>query len=471
MSRRLGLIIGINHYQDPTFQPLQYAENDAKAIAQWLVNNQGGKWSPADVQLVQGKLATRELVESLIGQLCFSVAEAGDLVLIYFAGHVFLDERYGASYIALSNTYSQNPQTALSLDSIVQSPLLRSRASQVLLILDTFQTGALWNRYRTSPYDVKPLLGSTILPLLQQQPNHLLLCSCRGNELVAETGERGLGLFTHRLIVSLCGPASDPSTGTITLQQLHAHLYNTLGEQQRPHLFGQMTTPVVLVGSTPTPPDSTAPPLSPTSAPFMQNQARTQTPVADMPVTGQSPPYATTTVQPPPARSRITSGLYSDATTIVERERQQRLAQTTQPSEANIRTILRTAALQVAGLLIGTLGIGLPIFKPQLPALIGLALASFALALLCANATRSAFRYGFSHFIPTLLLSLATGLIPAIAYKLFSTKIIDILKTHYALLVPLLFLVLWLMAAASAPLFLALGGLIGGAIRRSRSNP
>lgn len=469
MSRRLGLIIGINHYQDATFRPLQYAESDAKAIAQWLVNNRGGKWSPADVQLVQGDLATRELVESLIGQICFSVAEPDDLVVIYFAGHVFLDERNGDGYLALSNTNFQNPQTGLSLASMVQSPLLRSRASQVLLILDTFQTGALWSRYRAFPYDVKPLLGASILPLVQQQPNRLLLCSCRGNELAEESGERGLGMFTHRLIVSLCGPASDPSTGTITLQQLHAHLYNTAGEQQRPHLFGQMTTPVVLVGSLPTPPVSPASPVPPAPAPFLQNQARTQTPVADMPASGQSTPYATATV-PPQARPRITSGLQSNATMLVEQERLRRLAQTTERSEANIRTFLLTSALQIGALLMGTFGIALLILQPQLPALIGLALMSFSLALLCVNATRSAFRYGFSHFIPTLLLSLATGFISGVVYKLFSTKIIDILKTHYGLLVPLFFLVVWLIAAASAPLFLALGGLIGGAVMRLRGN-
>lgn len=62
MSRRLGLIIGVNNYSDTTFQPLQFAENDARALAQWLVNAKGGAWSPGDVQLVQGTHATKELI-------------------------------------------------------------------------------------------------------------------------------------------------------------------------------------------------------------------------------------------------------------------------------------------------------------------------------------------------------------------------------------------------------------------------
>jgi len=153
---------------------------------------------------------------------------------------------------------------------------------------------------------------------------------------------------------------------------------------------------------------------------------------------------------------------------MAEQQRLQRPAPPTERSKANRSTFLLTSSLQLAGLLVGAIGIGLLILQPQLPTPIGLALASFALALLCVNATRSAFCYGFSHLIPTLLLCLATGAIPAIAYILFSAKIIDMLKTHYSLLMPLLFLVSWLAVAATVPAFLALGGLIGGAITRSQ---
>src|SRR6266536_3042735 len=126
MSRRLGLIIGANNYQDTTFGPLQYAENDARALAQWLVNAKGGKWSPADVQLVQGTHATKELAESLISQMCLMLAETDDLALIYFAGHAFLDERSGEGYLAFPNTNQQHPATALRLLSLVPQIMGRS---------------------------------------------------------------------------------------------------------------------------------------------------------------------------------------------------------------------------------------------------------------------------------------------------------------------------------------------------------
>ncbi|MBO0790306.1 MAG: caspase family protein, partial [Ktedonobacteraceae bacterium] len=119
MSKQLGLIIGANQYQDPAFRPLQYAENDARAFAQWLVNSRGGQWQPANVQHLQGAHATKQLVESLISQMCLNLAEPGDLALIYFAGHAFLDERSGDGYLALSDTRSQVPASGLHLSSLI----------------------------------------------------------------------------------------------------------------------------------------------------------------------------------------------------------------------------------------------------------------------------------------------------------------------------------------------------------------
>ncbi len=250
MARRLGLVIGVNSYQDSAFQPLQYAETDARAIAQWLVNTQGGKWAPSDVQLVQGAYASRELVESLITQLCVNIAEPGDLVFVYFAGHTFLDEVNGEGYLALSNTHYQQPATGIHLPTLIRQSMARSQASQVVFIFDCFQTGQSWSKQRMSPYDFRPLMGPTVLNALQQTSDRLILCSCRGNEFTPEAREKKLGVFAYRMIVGLCGPASDPASKRVTLQRLNGFLVKSLDEQHRPQLFGQERTPVVLVGDT-----------------------------------------------------------------------------------------------------------------------------------------------------------------------------------------------------------------------------
>ncbi|EFH88359.1 tetratricopeptide repeat protein [Ktedonobacter racemifer] len=247
MSRRLGLIAGINTFQDPAFRPLRYAENDARALAQWLVNNQGGKWSPGDVQLIQGQHVTHELFKSLVSQMCTQLAAPGDQVLLYFAGQAFVDERTGDGYLALANTQMQNTQTALHLGTLIRQILPQCRASQLVFVFDCYQTGQLWSMRRTSPFDFTPLLGRTLSGSLQPT-KHLLTFSCRGNEFGEERGEQGLGIFAHRMIAGLCGPARDPQSGNITFQQLQSVLAQNLDEQHKIIAIGQLQAPFLLAG-------------------------------------------------------------------------------------------------------------------------------------------------------------------------------------------------------------------------------
>lgn len=363
MGRRLALIVGVNQYQDTLFRPLQFAENDARALAQWVVNARGGNWYAPDIQHVQGEHVTKDLMESLLTQLCMSMAGPDDLVFIYFAGHSFIDERTGDGYLAFANTRSQDPTTALHLPSFVHYLMARSRAAHILCMLDCFQTGPVWDTQRTSPYEYQPLLRSALATLPPQAQNRLFLCSCRGTDRAPEIGERGLGLLMYRTIVGLSGPARDATTGKATLQQLHAVLSNTLGEQQQPQLFGQSTSPLVLVGDME---DVTTPPqhasVSSFTAPSPGNP-----PYMDANQYAASPAYtASATAQLSPRPQQNTSGQLSS--TIEQQcqmmmEQVQQFIQMQNPQEAlnmseHILRILPTyvPALTVKGQLLGTVG-------------------------------------------------------------------------------------------------------------------
>lgn len=278
MGRRLGLIVGVNSYQDTTFRPLQLAETDARALAQWLVHNRGGNWNPADVQVVQGAEATRELVETLIAQVCLQMATSEDLILLYFAGYAFVDQANGDGYLACHNTRYQQSGSGINLLALVSQIMVRSPAAQILCILDVFQFGSVWSMLSNVPFDFKPLLGPTLLNGLRQMQGRLLYCTCRGNEMQPEMGEKNLGSFMYRTIMGVGGPAVDPSTGQITLQRLHAFLVDKLSEQHKPQVFGQEQRPLVLVGEMPafkTGALRNAGPFPPPSGPLMGQPMQT----------------------------------------------------------------------------------------------------------------------------------------------------------------------------------------------------
>lgn len=333
MSRRLGLIIGINQYEDSAFSPLRYAENDARALAQWLVNTKGGKWAPTDVQFVQGAHVTRELIESQISQLCLQMAGPNDLAVIYFAGHAYVDERSGEGYLALANTHHGQPASGLHLGSLLQQVLARSRAAQILCIFDCYQSSPTWSRMRSFSSDFRPLISPSVQSALQQG-NRLLLCTCRGNDLLPETGERNLGLFIYQAIVGLCGSANPAAPAEISLQQLTNYLSSMLGEQHRPQLFGQERTPFQLVGDL----SSSSPlqQLSPTTSVRQNGVAASENPYATQ--LASFAPSATATA--PQRQSTSSSGkqLASAVKQHVQQQCKAMLAQAQQQMQAQNHT-------------------------------------------------------------------------------------------------------------------------------------
>ncbi len=586
MGKRLGLIIGSNTYQDTAFQPLQFAENDARALAQWLVNNRGGNWNPSDVQLLLGEQATAKLTETLISQLCLSVADQDDLVFIYFTGHAFLNETSEEGYLAFTNTHVAQPATALSLYSLFNETLLRSHAAQIVLVVDCFQTGSTWNKRKTSQFDFKPLLGLRLQNALKQTQGRLLYCSCRGNEYASEVGEKNVGKLLYNMIIGLSGPAIDPTSGNATLQNLHAFLLSSLDEQHQPQVFGQEHRPIVLVGDMPsftyrhenisashlTSPAAYSP-MSNQAAEYL-SQSSINTASAQMsPSTSaqgsieileqnrrnqcmkmliqarqyaqmQNIPAALNTIEnvlqiaPDYIDALIlkaqllgTTGYFQDALPVanqivlldpgnalgwslcatllanmgrlheassaIERSiaikpnnpealairaailsdlarnslvEQDAIYRST-TNQGGVKSFLMGAAIQIFALFAGIIGASLLIIRPQLPIIIAFTLESFALAILCVNAVRGAYLYGIKRLLITFAISLlALGILGGL-YKFGYNTLMNKVIAFPPLIVPVLFLGCWLVAAAVLPLLVTLGGLIGRIIigvRRKR---
>jgi tetratricopeptide (TPR) repeat protein len=148
-------------------------------------------------------------------------------------------------------------------------------------------------------------------------------------------------------------------------------------------------------------------------------------------------------------------------------DRQKYNPQTQEKARAGAPTVFIALLLQVGGLALGLIGGVLLMLQASITGIPGLLLSSAGLLVLCANAARSTHRYGFALLFPPVLVSLITGTIIGATYKIASTRLIAFLQTHPSALVPLIFLVGWLVVAAVVPLLLAIGGLISGAIAGS----
>lgn len=591
MGKRLGIIIGINNYQDTAFQPLKFAENDARALAQWLVNSRGGNWNPSNVQLLLGDQATSKLTESLIIQSSLKMADPDDLIFIYFAGQVFVDKTNGNGYLAFGDTYMPQSSNALSLPSLFNQAILPSRAAQIVLVIDSFQTGSVWNNNKTSLFDFKPLLGPTLLNPLKQTQGRLLYCSCRGNESAPEVGEKSLGKLLYHMIVGLSSQ-SDSVSGQLTLQNLHAFLLSSLNVQHQPQVFGQEQRPIVLVGDMPifgyrqesisSPPISSTVQYSNVASPAMSNkgpedfsqsaistanaqmssatsgQSLTETleqnrhnqcakmlNQAQQQVQMQNIPEALNTLedilQIAPefvdalilkaqllgtigyfqealiAAKQVVQvdssnalgwniyatllanlGQLHEASSAIDRslalnpnnpealalrdviltnmprisfaEQDLRLQSTSTPAskEGGVKSFFISATIQISALFVGMIGASILIIRPQLPIIVAFFLESIALAILCVNAAIGTYLYGIKRFLLILTISLLTLGIVGVLYRFGYHWLINRVIALPPLIVPVLFLGLWLVTAAILPLLLAFGGLFSGIIIGTR---
>ncbi|GAC1356435.1 MAG: hypothetical protein PVSMB5_02760 [Ktedonobacteraceae bacterium] len=124
--------------------------------------------------------------------------------------------------------------------------------------------------------------------------------------------------------------------------------------------------------------------------------------------------------------------------------------------------------LHLLGLFVGLAGFGVLMALRSLPPAVGLLPISVGLTVLCINAARGSFRFGFIHLVLAFLLSFISAGLLGFAYRFEMATIVAQLKLHPSLLVPLVLLGAWLAAAAVIPLLLALGGLISGLISRAQ---
>ncbi len=248
MEHRYALIVGIDYYNDTShFIPLPFAQADAHALYELLIDPERGGWKPENVVYLAGEAATRDEIESQLRELCLVRAQTGDLVLCYFACHAFLDPATGDGYLALRTTQFTRPVTGLHVPTFVDHYLYDSQASNILTVLDGSLAGQSW-RQQKNPEDISLLFGQSLLDLPRTR-GRVIIGSRRVGEVSQKQMEQGHGVFMTHLLDALEGAAANPRTGRITLGTLYDYLDEAISweEPQYPQKFGYERGSMVLI--------------------------------------------------------------------------------------------------------------------------------------------------------------------------------------------------------------------------------
>ncbi len=193
------VLVGISQYESWDVPELAFTERDARELAAFYQNENGGGVPPEHLKILLGKEASRENILKTLGQV-FDRAEEKDLVIFYFSGHGIASEDTKRDLYLLPQDYENgNLETAIKAEHI-KNIFLQSKASKKIWIMDACHSGG-----------VLPQLDN--LDLVRaidalDDSDIALITSSKAGETSLELRDEQRGLFSFYLTLGLLDESS-----------------------------------------------------------------------------------------------------------------------------------------------------------------------------------------------------------------------------------------------------------------------
>ncbi len=219
IRERWALLVGADHYQDPSVPTLKYCVNDVLALECALKelgytvvamhDAADGQWQPR-----------RNNVEAKLALLCQAV-QPDDLLLVHFACHGHLVE--GAPVLVVQDTHVTTP-AILARQSLplaeVERQMRESQARRLILTLDACHTGVEMGRDLTDPQFIRNAY--------ELAEGFALIAASTAQQIAQEWQEKEHGVFTYHLLEGLSGKADRAGKGFVTVDDLKTHVLDGL---------------------------------------------------------------------------------------------------------------------------------------------------------------------------------------------------------------------------------------------------
>lgn len=249
IPRSYAVVIGIATYPNlPAKNQLHFPERDAEAMYSILISPEGGNFHAENVHRLIGSKATLANIRNELEQWLPSVAKDDDRVLIYFAGHGFLDAD-GRAYLAPYNIDPQNiAGTGYPMDELGAAVGTKIHGRSKILITDSCHSGAL------RPEETQTLNHS----LVDLSKSLFSLTASRDREQSFESDQwgGGHGIFTYYVVRGMEGEADQNNDGIVTADELQDYVYRNVreatGNRQNPTSAQGSFDPNMLLAYVPT---------------------------------------------------------------------------------------------------------------------------------------------------------------------------------------------------------------------------
>ncbi len=196
-GRAHALLFGVEHYDDPEFDRVAYAERDASEISKALL---ALGYAAADVKLIVNEQATTTRIDHEISDLA-GRAEANDSVFIFFAGHGYTYN--GINYLVGRDASRKNvPGTSVSLRDMF-GVYHGSLCRQVMFFLDCCHSGM---KLAAEGRDILEVMSHEELKdFFGAAEFQVVFSSCDKGELSYPSNQYQHGYWSYQLLRALRG--------------------------------------------------------------------------------------------------------------------------------------------------------------------------------------------------------------------------------------------------------------------------
>lgn len=248
IPRGYALVVGVGEYRNlDESKQLLFAQSDAEAMYRVLISHEGGAFPPENVRLLTGPQATLANIRHALEEWLPSVAAPADRVVVYFAGHGFVQN--GRGYLAPTDVDpGRLEETAYSMAALGDVMANRVQAHWKVLLTDSCHSGkinaettneALDQQYRNLPRSFLTLNATREREMSHEDPGL----------------STGFGLFTYFLTQAWRGHAdNDPCDGRITADEVIEYVRANVRRYARDRQLSQTPTargdydPAMLLG-------------------------------------------------------------------------------------------------------------------------------------------------------------------------------------------------------------------------------
>ncbi|MBF6592915.1 MAG: caspase family protein [Thermaceae bacterium] len=247
-----ALVIGINNYrpypETPALPPLNFAESDARKMAQALRDPSEGRVSK--VRLLLDTDASKTAIEAELRDLSRRLTTA-DTLVVYYSGHGMPNSQ-GQPSMMPSDAKTNDEETWLPLEEVQSLVKTHSGGKgRLILIVDACFSGRSQPGSRSFTLPGRKDVPKPQTPTPSGQD--VVLASSSDTQPSWEDSDLGGGVFTTYLLEAMSGKGDANGDGVVTVGEAYAYAARKVeefalrkGNAQTPKLYGPQDYPLAL---------------------------------------------------------------------------------------------------------------------------------------------------------------------------------------------------------------------------------